>query len=398
MYMKKLIIVVTVTVLIGVLVFTFRNQQEKEQTVTSDDGNVKLTISSHALPKEVKSDSLKITKVPQEEKIHGKVVVYELEPDGIALTKPAKIEITVQNTDDGVPLITHRSGIKTLPLEDVVLTQNNQGKVTKITANLLHFSSIIVMPDVFRVSLSVPALVYVTKPFLITARVAGIRKPISFTLSSGTVVDDILLEPWLIEGSIEMDKTAWNTVQPQGLLDRPSLTKVQEGKSMISSGEFTCITPDQLLFAQYKARLSGEIKSVSTYSPEKAAEIGEKKSEEIEQFQHQVTVLSELFDCVDRVSPKPAAATSQPKRIDNGNLVPLDVLIIDNKFFPAMQFTVAGADTGCSTNHYHAKYEVSSIGLDTHRTDPSPTGCGFGTVDQVPRRTEMVPKEQAEVF
>lgn len=398
-----LLTVVAVLAIAGVLI-TLNKPAGKEEIITSDDGTLKLKFSQKALPKGVDIRSIKVSQVDPGTD-NEESLVYRLEPDGLILNEPAKIEIAVnRDIGDNIPILLHRSKDAMLPLDEVTVFRDNAQKKTTISAKLSHFSSMEAIFDLLRFSIDTPPSGYVGEPMRVSVSAENLRRPHIFIASKhdyvpeGTKFIYTIVKPWMIEGTIEPHRLGNldYVMKPEMIKDVPPLTKIEGQKQSITiPAEFTCIrTYPKAEHLIYTAKISGELNIQAIWPPES----GGRDVENSDRFTQQVTALSDSFECLDRVSPKPTEAAFQSKRIETSNLVPLDVLIIDNKFFPAKQFIVAGADIGCSANHYHAKYEVSDIGLNTHLKDPNSNGCGFGTVDKIPRRTENVLKEQADRF
>lgn len=102
-----------------------------------------------------------------------------------------------------------------------------------------------------------------------------------------------------------------------------------------------------------------------------------------------------------KVIPSPSSnkvdTSTQNSGDQNPTQVPIEVLVINGQNFPSKQFRVASPDE-CGALHYHADMEVSSVDLKTHMSDPSPSGCGFGKVAEVVKKTISVSQEQASVW
>ncbi|MBI2595106.1 hypothetical protein HYW46_00025 [Candidatus Daviesbacteria bacterium] len=96
-------------------------------------------------------------------------------------------------------------------------------------------------------------------------------------------------------------------------------------------------------------------------------------------------------------SPKKVDTTSQNFGDQNPGQASIEVLVINGQNFPSKQFRVASPDE-CGALHYHADLEVSSVDLKTHMNDPNPSGCGFGKVAEIVKKTISISQEQAYVW
>lgn len=107
--------------------------------------------------------------------------------------------------------------------------------------------------------------------------------------------------------------------------------------------------------------------------------------------------------CSEKKAPAPSPAQKLQDQTGKSSYdaasegVPIEVLVIDGQNYPAKQFRVAAPDV-CGAPHYHSDYEVSTVDLKNHKVDPNPTGCGFGKVSEVPKKTISITKEQASAW
>lgn len=387
------IIVLLVILALGVVFY--RQKNSPPLSITSTDGQAKLTLAPKALPPGAEVSSLKITILPAE----SGDLTYQLEPDSLSLNEPTKLEITLESSAETVPIISHYSATGSVPLDDVTVSRNDATNTAAISASLSHFSYLTIMSGIFRFNLDTPEVVSVGEPFTVTISGEHTGQASAVTLDSGTTVTQTLLDPWTIEGKMTVSDHFRTILNPQKVENLPALTQKQGRDQRFShNAQFTCTAPQKSLFITSYLTLGGSFKKTFTYSEAQAKDLGTPGFTDIKPFSHNFEVFSDAFDCVAKTAPTPKSKPQKPDQSQSSNLAPLEVLVINGKFFPANQFNQAGADTGCSSSHYHAAYEVSDIDLGTHLSDPNPSGCGFGTTDAVPRRTEMLPKEKVELF
>lgn len=100
---------------------------------------------------------------------------------------------------------------------------------------------------------------------------------------------------------------------------------------------------------------------------------------------------------------------SQPQKAETGSQTAggeetsrIEVLVINNKFYPKSQFKVAQPDA-CNAPHYHASGTVYGLAAADSAeivtaTDPNNNGCGFGTISEVPVRFIDVTYEQSQAL
>lgn len=395
MAIKKFVIIAIILLLaVAGIMFLQLNQTAKEQVITSDDGILKLTIPQKALPKGTDIKSIKVSKVNLKEEADKNAYVYALEPNGLTLSEPAKVEMTLKDTKDEIPILLHFSGEKVLPLEDVSIEQNSQEHKTQITAKLSQFSYLMAIMHMFILKTDEPKIVYTEEPFTITTQIHNIGKSSTRIYEPRTAYYDevttSLVLPWTVgRGKILMVEGFDNVIEPDIVNDLPEpITILKENQNITRSAKFTCIAPQDNIDFQYGVLILGQLK-VKTRR-------GTSTSERISEFEESVVRFGS-FTCSDPgIKLEDRNRTMQD--LAPQGMIPLEILVINGKFFPAMQFNQAGADVGCPASHYHSQFEVSNIDLDAHLSDPNPKGCGFGTVDSIPRKTEMVPKEKAERF
>ena len=96
-------------------------------------------------------------------------------------------------------------------------------------------------------------------------------------------------------------------------------------------------------------------------------------------------------DPTQSATPEPTG-TSMPA----AGSVTVQVLVLDGLFFPADQFRTAGPDA-CNGPHYHASMTVFSLEGATAQ-DPNSTGCGFGKVSDVEKRTVTLTAEEWRAY
>ncbi len=153
--LKILILITVIVIIVGATLWLITDEQPQSVVIVADDGKAELRISENALPEGVRSEDIKIIKLPDDESFDFDVV-YRLEPDGLQLNKPVEVVVKVDNPESFVPEIWHISAnnFEMLDNVNIEINANNNGD-TIISGEITHFSNIVVIVSgFFEISLS----------------------------------------------------------------------------------------------------------------------------------------------------------------------------------------------------------------------------------------------------
>jgi len=189
---KYFVIALGVIVLIGIA-FAARNILVKKPfVITSADKEATLTISPDALPEGVSLKDVSIAKESVKnffdiERNEEMLTAYKLLPDGLKLTKPAKITLAsayAQRVDGkfAVPLIFHKSGNNVELVENTTIDMTDEGKMVLLSGEISHFSWVLHSPDgIFFIRL---------EPYSVTLPIGDVV-PVSVTIDHKPPRDEI---------------------------------------------------------------------------------------------------------------------------------------------------------------------------------------------------------------
>ncbi len=236
------LVVVFVLVVALVLAMWFtsrRNEGLNTFEVASDDAKVALTIPRGSLPKGVSEKDIAVKRTANQD--DEGVLVYELIPGGLTLSQPATVKI---NVDSGgfIPVISHLSGEDFLPIENVEVIMEAAGK-TKISAELSHFSSLVVTLGFFNVDITGPILpVNVADSFLVRAKIKNTGNILTIVLDDGVIVKDYISRTSSVQGKFIVDQAS-EVVGPTLVESRPNLTTLEA---------FDSVSTEETFFAEKK--------------------------------------------------------------------------------------------------------------------------------------------------
>lgn len=375
-------------------------------TITADDGTAELTVDPNTLPADVTPDQITITraaiKVSAGESGAEPSLIYILKPNGLTLSAPATLTITREQPDTRIPLAVHLTSAGLSPLANTNITLDQAEKKLTVTTDLDHFSDIALF-DFFAIDLEVPKTVQsLHEPFTARTTVSQKQEQRSLHLSEETVTTRIV-QPWSLTGSFgsePLDKFG-AFLEPRTVTNAPAKREVNRPPQHREERTFICKNEGHVTVT-YTARLDGDYAMTIQPADQKKLKI---KDEDF--FIETVTVRgSPSVECLAggfpapspdpsplRDSAAPATAAPAPTARPKSSAATMDVLIIGGRPFPIKQFAVSEPDA-CASQHYHAPYEVSSVDLSTHLSDPNAGGCGFGTVAQVSRQSVSITAEQ----
>lgn len=386
-------------------VWVWAGREKGDFEVISGDGKVKMTIAREALPKGVAARDLRIETVSDQDE--ADVFVYKLMPDGLVLAQPATVTATFEDRGQVLPLALHYSGNSLVPLESVEVWLGGEENQTIISAEMAHFSALVILLGYFDVGVTGPPdFVKVGDFFPVRVKVRHTGKTQDYRLETGTETTTRVKPPWTVEGELTVEQTGTG-VGPTRVANRPPLTQAKELTTVVAEETFFCQAEAVSARVIFTGTLTGELESVFTVTAEEHDK-GASDFRRVEPFEEKLRASSNLFECFAPPSPSPKASGLKRTedtgggKTDSGSGgqeagMSMEVLVINGKNFPALQFRTAGADE-CDAEHYHADVEVSSVDLTTHLNDPNPSGCGFGKVSGVVKKTVSVTKEQAEVW
>ena len=380
------------------------------------------------------------------------IAAYDLQPDGLEFSQPVTLTVRVPLPPDGGSFqILHNIGdVDDLdnifePLEIKEAEFDADANLVIVSAEVSHFSKIIVTKGVIDLELVAPDKLVVGQPFTMTVTVRRTLKNITTKygkdkqLTTGDYWGLLKIEvatpgPWTLEGSFRLGEN----IDPDEVFNRPPLTSVSTDTFTVSQ-MFTCDTPGRVEVAYraivtYPGKLifvdgDGEVSGPSSLtffnyswvhfkgqcvaplptptstptpppppptptpspiptSPDDVI-IGDTESQEnCEIFEPSLTIDEECEVSVEDNLQVSGAPTPPSK--GSGATAWEDVFIIGDKHYPSRQFYRHNHDECFDTSnfgHYHSHQpEVFSLeggGL----ADPDPSGCGYGKYTELPEMT-----------
>lgn len=327
---KKAIIIAVSVVLLVVIVFLALNnntknpQKEAENTpagnsltsenlstVVSDDGNASLEIDKSSLPEGVSLGDIKIS--PKEVKTsddYKTIAAFDLYPDGLKLSKPAKFSYTYDfSENDAMPEIFHYSNItkeggtvEKLNAETVV--DLDVKKVT-VSGDLSHFSFVQIGYSPFAVYLNGISPYYGKKDFTMTAGINAIKNRSYYTYEGEDLSHRISYKNnFTAEGLIRVDEGR-DIVTPTETRDAPVRSTYEANdKSFEFKRDFSCSKKGDVLMS-YRVDLTSHY--VDQWVPSSmmgAVEYDLFGEADKEEENRDVYIVKEKIECPDGLEPK----------------------------------------------------------------------------------------------
>jgi hypothetical protein len=365
--------------------------------LTSDDGNVTLSIPKGALPEGVRAADINITNlgydaVVQKPSTQDFLAAYEFQPDGLAFTMPVSVSFALKNFDGlSVPAVDIASKEELTALVNQRITIDEQKKIASITGEMTHFSQAILHKGFFTAEVNGPADHFVGETFTVEA-IHAVARRTYVSLDNEFVTRTLTLvgNP-TVYGKI----TAWvhavpelaypdisEAVSPRWVDSFPVVGSViGESGELKTVGTFTCVKPGAIEF-RYESTIIHEYEFQQTGKPyykERGIDFPDYENVLSKGRSHEpVGFILAPFRCLDRATPlsPPALQVGQPVRgmvqviSYGGKNIPVTQLIIEN-------------ETGCGEPHYHAANGFVTATDGTKLYDPGPP-CGYGKVSERP--------------
>lgn len=204
-------------------------------------------------------------------------------------------------------------------------------------------------------------------------------------------------DPWTVSGSIAVPLPQRLITEPTDDETLPESTRLSDRTSFTAYTDFYCVEPGESAF-DYTFTLQ------QYYGIE--GEDGEfSYTTDLTLRGWPVTCLDFETGSTDTVEDDTGVTVDDTTNVntadDNTNtekeVAYVEVLNIGGGLYPSEQFHLAEPDA-CGEQHWHASGTVYTLDLTGNTTDPNPTGCGFGTVGEVPTSTAEVEVWEYEVF
>lgn len=362
-------------------------------TITSDDGVVTLTIPAGALPAGVTASDITITKQTDP------VVAYQFAPDGVIFLEPIQLSMTLPGPLDRIPSLVYSSNDTSTVVPELAVVMDYTANTIELSAELEHFSTVY-EADFFTLDFTDPGSYYIPEiwPFQIDWKLASYELEAWHTDDNGSRLVKILqVDPWSVSGQAEVASTSELQIKPESVEQFPKLTELTNQSSFSAYENFKCVKPGDgginytftlswLYSIDGEGDTFGQNTKVTLYWPLKCLDI--------------VTGTTEA-ETTDDSEVTTGGGTNANTANDNTNTEPelawVDVLDIGGGLYPVEQFRLAEPDA-CGEQHWHASGTVYTLDLGGSATDSDPTGCGFGTVAEVPTATVEIETWEYEVF
>ncbi|EKD78237.1 MAG: hypothetical protein ACD_41C00385G0007 [uncultured bacterium] len=368
-----------------------------DSVVTSDDGLVTLRIPGGAMPAGLTTADITITKREYEGE-----TLYEFSPDGTTFSQPIQVTFTVSGIPDAVPLLISHSQNTSEIVSTFSTDIDYATETTTVSADLDHFSTVYVsLHGFFALDLidSAPHFVNDTWPFQIEWLLQKNKANGWYTDKQGyREVTFVHHDPWTVSGSVAVPLPQRLITEPTDDETLPESTELSDRTSFTAYTDFYCVEPGESAFdytftLQQYYGIEGEDSEFSYTT-------------DLTLHGWPITCLvfgndTTATDTTDDTTVTTGTNTNTNTADDNTNtekeLAWVDVLNINGGLYPSEQFHLAEPDA-CGEQHWHASGTVYTVDLSGSKTDPNPTGCGFGTVAEVPTSTVELEVWEYEVF
>jgi hypothetical protein len=261
---KKILFIV----LAGLLLFSGCQQRGSFEVKASND-NFRLTIERSALPFMTNPNSIIVSEIQPDETLttNGEepLAVYKLQPEGLKLSKPAKVELKVDISGSRFPGLYHISEDYGFEQVKDVETLISDGKAT-MKAEIDHFSDLVILYEDFDITIKTPSFVFVGQTFDVTGSIQKItqkrelvfarssmdRKSFEIwarsfglnpdTLSGKVIVGEVeVRDPWSVE-----DKLMADDASPVTPITHQEPRQDVSGNSHTYTKQFTCDAPGMI--------------------------------------------------------------------------------------------------------------------------------------------------------
>ena len=276
--------------------------------VRSSDGVVTLRIPAQALPAGTSPANVAITRVAGAE--GGRLGLYRLEPDGLALTLPVSVEIDATALAPlAAPLVIHHSASGAEALDTKI--EMVGGRVTNLTAEIAHFSLIEVRSGGFMMQTMPVTDKHLFDPFLVVFRLGVDPAQDNATVGEGANQMRQQFGGIVTLANGTFSSRHATSVRPRTVPNRPRLATFAKSVGHSTQGRFECGEAAQGVRIRYWAQLSAEVTYTTLTTPPRTT---------TSTNTHQIQLDTNPFDCLAGVAPPPATpqiATGQATTAGN---------------------------------------------------------------------------------
>lgn len=364
-----------------------------DSVIISDDERVTLTVPAAALPAGVTASDITIKKHEYQDE-----VLYKFTPDGTTFVEPVTVNFTLTGIPESLPLLIQSDANGAQIVPQVSTEVDYATNTTIVSAAIDHFSTAYVsLHGFFALDITepVPHLLQDTWPFQIewnlqTQEAKGWRidqaefKEFTFRHA----------DPWTVSGSLEVPLPFRLITEPYADDTLPKQTEFSDRIQFTDYADFQCVEVGESAF-NYSFTL------LHHYTIDGKEDIFSYTTDYT--MKHwPVTCLADDAEVDESVTTGTGDnANTNANTNSNANAAPemtsVEVLAIDGGVYPSEQFHLADPDA-CSEQHWHASGKVYTLDLTGNTSDPKPTGCGFGTLADVPSSVVEVELWEYEVF
>ena len=393
----KLIILgaIVIGLVIWVVVNFGKSPKAENIVISSDDGNLELTIVPDALPDNVQASAIKITKqepsdLPAELMAFANGPAYRLEPDGLVFNEPIPISFKIdtavsEDNVTGYMLLTQSTGGEIEPLQEMKTEADLASDSMQVSGKLSHFSWL----TASKLNLEVGLTQIEPKK-----RVVGDQWQINYALLNKPLNPNITgADPGFkeIKADIYVREPMIMISAPRARkpLEKQNALDVFDGKEFAlgpTDPGFTGPSYEALIGCEKTSEAARYAISPNTYSFGVITIIDWPAFPRLHNTQLTVWVTASA-EC-SAAPPQTAnfsTATSTPLPPGTFLDVPIRIKVIkyQDKYLPVDQLVVE-SEKGCGTDHWHAKSGGVVIATDGSKVpDPGPQ-CGYGKVAEVP--------------
>ena len=313
-----LIIIVIILIAAAGAVWYFVRQANPEFVVAAADGRATLKIQERLLPKGVKAEDIRITKIDDEADNKAKtrpLAVYRLEPDGTIFTEPVELTVKLDNFAPGgrVPMIMSLSGNTLEPVESKFAIHASGGAT--LTGKLKHFSNIVITAGF--ISAEFPPNLgqhYVGESFEFPITLYK-HESNSIIEPNGMVVEcELLADPVFMQGLFRAPE--W-IVTPALIPNMPADNTTMTANKMTFTGKFTCIRSGNIPFQiEYDAILVARVEYLS--SKDSYYRILFPQKDDVPQ----IIIAETLAECIDRPEGPTITPPGGKKEFDSSGEAP----------------------------------------------------------------------------
>ena len=246
---KAIIVFIIAVVLIGFLgsIFLLRDSGLDEFSILSNDQLAELIIPRGTLPDGVNVDDVSVTRISNNQFFDDDLIVYELEPDGLAFKDEISFKVSLEGSNNVAPMVFVSTSTGIDFVNNAKTEVDLETKKQNVTVPLTHFSKIVIKSDHGVYDLVLSASDTPEGERVLTNAKFTLNKD-KYLIGSTVTADSSVIEIKFVTPKVSIEGLWTNLgtkLTPVGEFgDKPARTDVSVGQTItVDDDSFTCIEP-----------------------------------------------------------------------------------------------------------------------------------------------------------